>query len=69
MQANGLKSGQVFQVRGFADQELRDVKNPTNPSNRRITVIVQYQSQPGKTAPTAGKAAPGGGGPKPGISG
>ena len=69
MQASGLKNGQVFQVRGFADQELRDVKNPTNPSNRRITVIVQYQSQPGKTAPPAGKAIPGGGGAKPGISG
>ena len=69
MQASGLKNGQVFQVRGFADQELRDVKNPTNPSNRRITVIVQYQSQPGKTAPAAGKAIPGGGGAKPGISG
>jgi chemotaxis protein MotB len=64
MQASGLKDGQVFQVRGFADQELRDVKNPTNPSNRRITVIVQYQSQPGKTAPTAGKAVHGGGGAK-----
>jgi chemotaxis protein MotB len=56
MQANGLKRGQVFQVRGFADQQLRDAKNPTNPSNRRITVIVQYQTQPGKTDPGAAKA-------------
>lgn len=69
MQASGLKDGQVFQVRGFADQELRDVKNPTNPSNRRITVIVQYQSQPGKTAPTAGQAVHGGEGAKSGIHG
>lgn len=48
MQANGLKAGQVFQVRGFADQELRNVKDPMDPANRRITVIVQYLFQPGK---------------------
>jgi chemotaxis protein MotB len=65
MQANGLKDGQVFQVRGFADQQLRDAKVPTNPSNRRITVIVQYQPQPSKTAATAGKAVPGGAKAKP----
>lgn len=64
MQDSGLKSGQVFQVRGFADQQLRDVKDPTNPSNRRITVIVQYQPLPGKTDPAPGKAVPSGGAAK-----
>lgn len=56
MQATGLRAGQVFQVRGFADQQLRNVKDPNDPSNRRITVIVQYLSQPVNTVPTAGKA-------------
>jgi chemotaxis protein MotB len=42
MQANGLKADQVTQVRGFADQRLRKPDAPLDPSNRRITLIVQY---------------------------
>ena len=42
MQANGLRDDQVSQVRGFADQKLRVPKDPLEPSNRRITLIVQY---------------------------
>jgi len=55
MQGSGLRAGQVFQVRGFADQQLRTGRDPTDPSNRRITVIVQYQPQPGKTVAPGGK--------------
>jgi chemotaxis protein MotB len=42
MQANGLGADQVSQVRGFADQSLRHPDSPEDPSNRRITLIVQY---------------------------
>jgi chemotaxis protein MotB len=42
MEANGLNANQVGQVRGFADRQLRHPEEPTNPSNRRISVIVQY---------------------------
>ena len=42
MQANGLGASQVIQVRGFADQRLRKPNDPFDPSNRRISVIVQY---------------------------
>ncbi|HTC55063.1 MAG TPA: flagellar motor protein MotB [Candidatus Sulfotelmatobacter sp.] len=42
MQANGLGSGQVTQVRGFADQRLRKLDNPLDASNRRVSLIVQY---------------------------
>src|SRR5579875_244280 len=42
MQANGLGANQVTQVRGYADQRLRKPRNPTDPSNRRISLIVQY---------------------------
>ncbi len=42
MQANGLRVDQVGQVRGFADRQLRHPEDPTNASNRRISVIVQY---------------------------
>jgi chemotaxis protein MotB len=42
MQSNGLGARQVSQVRGFADQRLRKLDNPLDPSNRRISLIVQY---------------------------
>jgi chemotaxis protein MotB len=42
MQQSGLRPDQVSQVRGFADQRLRNLKNALDPSNRRISIIVQY---------------------------
>ncbi len=42
MQASGLGTSQVVQVRGFADQRLRKPDNPLDASNRRISLIVQY---------------------------
>jgi chemotaxis protein MotB len=42
MQANGVGENQVTQVRGFADQSLRKQSDPYDPSNRRISLIVQY---------------------------
>src|ERR1700752_3365791 len=42
MQASGIRADQVMQVRGFADQRLRKAEAPLDPSNRRISVIVQY---------------------------
>jgi chemotaxis protein MotB len=38
----GLRENQVSQVRGFADQRLRDPLHPFDPSNRRVSLIVQY---------------------------
>jgi len=38
----GLRGNQVSQVRGFADQHLRDPLNPLDPANRRVSLIVQY---------------------------
>ena len=46
MQQSGLRPDQVLQVRGFADQRLRNLKNELDPSNRRISIIVQYISNP-----------------------
>lgn len=42
MQASGIRSNQVTQVRGFADQHLRKPEAPLDPANRRISLIVQY---------------------------
>ena len=42
MEAHGLRPGQVGQVRGFADRQLRHPDDPNGASNRRVSVIVQY---------------------------
>jgi chemotaxis protein MotB len=42
MQESGLGKNQVTQVRGYADQRLRKPDDPLDPSNRRISLIVQY---------------------------
>ena len=42
MQQDGVRQDQVAQVRGYADQRLRTPKDPLAPSNRRISLIVQY---------------------------
>ena len=44
---HGLRPEQVGQVRGFADRQLRHPESPDSPSNRRISVIVQYLKPPG----------------------
>lgn len=43
MQAEGVRPDQISQVRGFADQRLRVSTQPEDPSNRRISLVVQYQ--------------------------
>jgi chemotaxis protein MotB len=60
MQQSGLRSDQVSQVRGFADQRLRTPQDPLEPSNRRISIIVQYlgtESDPeGSSTPPANES-------------
>jgi chemotaxis protein MotB len=69
MEADGLRTGQVAQVRGYADQQLRLPKSPLDPSNRRISIIVQYAAGspagfpaavtgPSASSPAAGSAKP-----------
>lgn len=48
MQRNGLREDQVTQVRGYGDQLLRMPEAPLDPSNRRVSVIVQYLVKPGE---------------------
>ncbi len=59
MQQNGLRADQVADVRGFADQQLRDRADPADASNRRITLIVRYVEKKGPSnaepPPTAEK--------------
>jgi chemotaxis protein MotB len=53
MMLQGMREDQVTQVRGFADQRLRKPDAPLDPSNRRISLIVQYVQKPTQ-APQAG---------------
>ena len=43
MQELGLPAGRIKQVRGFADQNLRDPTKPESAKNRRISIIIRYQ--------------------------
>jgi chemotaxis protein MotB len=52
----GLRPNQVSQVRGYADQKLRLPERPLDPSNRRISLIVQYldsSAEPKPISPVA----------------
>ena len=40
---SGLAEDRISQVRGFADQRLLMKNDPTNPSNRRISIIVRNE--------------------------
>jgi chemotaxis protein MotB len=51
MQKEGVRSDQVSQVRGFADQRLKLPLQPEDPSNRRISLVVQYQVVDSKEVP------------------
>jgi chemotaxis protein MotB len=50
MQNSGIRQDQITQVRGFADQRLRKPDAPLDPSNRRISMIVQYLNKPSETS-------------------
>jgi len=52
MENDGLREGQVAQVRGFAAQNLLIPKDPQNASNRRVSVIVQYLAGAAPMPPT-----------------
>ncbi len=58
MMQHGVGENQVTQVRGFADQRLRKKDEPLDPSNRRISLIVQYIEK--KEAPPMPPSAAGG---------
>jgi len=46
IQQNGVGEDQVTQVRGYADQKLRNPNAPLDPSNRRISLVVHYLESP-----------------------
>jgi chemotaxis protein MotB len=57
METNGIAAGRIVQVRGFADQSLRNREDPNDASNRRVSVIVRYQQPPPAEEPPAKPAS------------
>ncbi|MGC1871599.1 MAG: flagellar motor protein MotB [Acidobacteriaceae bacterium] len=53
LQQGGVGPNQVSQVRGYGDQMLRVPSNPFDPTNRRVSLIVQWQD----TSASAANAA------------
>ena len=45
LQQDGVRVNQVTQVRGYADQMLRVKDNPTDPSNRRVSILVKNDNE------------------------
>jgi chemotaxis protein MotB len=45
MQQDGVRADQVTQVRGYADQMLRVKNNHTDPSNRRVSILVKNDNE------------------------
>ena len=67
MEENGLRAGQIAEIRGYADQHLRKPTDPDSASNRRISIVVKYKDnetekfedeQPTGEKPVAGKSEP-----------
>ncbi|WP_321470759.1 flagellar motor protein MotB [uncultured Paludibaculum sp.] len=56
MVSQGVNPHQIAQVRGFADQRLRNKQEPEADSNRRVSVIVRFEDDLG---PDPAKAAQG----------
>jgi chemotaxis protein MotB len=46
LQQDGVGKSQISQVRGYADQLLRVKNDPLDPTNRRISLIVQWMEGP-----------------------
>jgi chemotaxis protein MotB len=43
--AHGLRTQQVVEVRGYADQKLLDAANPESPRNRRVSLVVKFTGE------------------------
>ena len=44
LQSYGVRAEQVVEVRGFAAQHLLNPKDPNDPRNRRVSVVVRFQN-------------------------
>lgn len=65
LEESGVPAAHIAQIRGFADQKLRNPRDSFDPANRRVSVLVQYREPagpagaPGKNASPDHSAEPG----------
>lgn len=45
LEASGLRKGQIYEVRGYADNKLRVPSDPYHYSNRRISLLIAYDQK------------------------
>jgi len=45
LEASGLRKGQIYEVRGYADNKLRVPGDPYHYSNRRISLLIAYNKE------------------------
>jgi chemotaxis protein MotB len=53
LEESGLQPAQITGIRGRADRELRDPKDPFSPRNRRVTIMVMLNAEQSAAAPIA----------------
>jgi chemotaxis protein MotB len=58
MVENGLRPDQVSQIRGYADQSPRDPLHPDSATNRRVSLVILYQSARGQGSQNPGSPSP-----------
>ena len=58
MEAAGLNSARVVEVRGMADRQLRNPGNPLDPRNRRITILLPFVTPPADPAASSTPSKP-----------
>ena len=58
MDAGGLRPGQIRNVTGYADTDLRVPGDPLDPRNRRVSILVRSQLAPDADGASKGSAPP-----------
>ncbi len=51
METAGLREQQLFEVRGYADKQLRNTADPLDARNRRVSILVRHVEQNGAITP------------------
>ena len=52
LSADGLRLDQIVEMRGFANQRLLNAKDPNDPRNRRISLVVKFDGDHAEDADT-----------------
>ena len=60
LQQDGVGADRISQIRGYADEQLHVPSNPYDPSNRRISLIVQWITATDPQIKTTTSQTPGG---------